>query len=435
MPRAGYPVPMETIPYGEGALPLPAALRDLPVLAAEGLPAHPEPDRLARQAAAAAARRVAALLRDGPRGARLALVVPDRTRPLPLPRLLPPLLAALAEEGIPAGRITIVPASGIHRPMDAGELAAWIGPDAAGSGVLLAPHDADRPALLLGRTPGGIPVSGHPAVAAAGAVLVLGRIVFHYLAGFGGGRKMLVPGVSSRRTILAMHSRCLDPHPGHGRHPRARTGLLEGNPVHGAAVEAARLYPPAVCWHVQTSLDGRLADIEVGDPFADHARAARRYGDARAVELSAPLDGVVVSGGGHPTDRDLVQAHKALEAVAGVVRDGGVVTWVARCGDGIGNRELLEGFRLGSVEAIDAALRRDFRVGLHSALALLQKTRRLRVLAVTELDGEIVRLAGMTPVASLAEAADRLRSELGPGARIALAPAGASLLYRVAASP
>ncbi len=423
---------METIRYGDGALPLPPSLRDLPVLAAEGLPPHPEPARLVRRAADEAARRVAGLLREAGRGARLALVVPDRTRPLPLPEILPPVLDALSAEGVPPARITIVPASGIHRPMSRAEVADWIGEDAAASGALLAPHDADRPALLLGRTPTGIPVSGHPAVATAGAVLALGRIVFHYLAGFGGGRKMLVPGVSSRRTILAMHARCLDPRPGHGRHPRARTGLLDGNPVHAAAVEAARRFPPTACWHVLTALDGSLADIEVGDPFEDHARAARRYGDARAVKLPEPLDGVVVSAGGHPTDRDLVQAHKALEAVAGVVRDGGVVVWVARCGDGIGNPELLEGFRLGSVEAIDRELRRDFRVGVHSALALLQKTRRLRVLAVTELDDEIVRLAGMTRVASLDEAAEILREELGEGARVALAPSGASLLYRLA---
>jgi nickel-dependent lactate racemase len=313
--------------------------------------------------------------------------------------------------------------------MSPAELRAWIGPDAAAR-VAVLPHDADAPAAFLGTTASGIPVAAHPAVARAGAVLALGRIVFHYLAGFGGGRKMLVPGVAARSTILAVHRRCLAARPGAGRHLSARAGRLEGNPVHEAAVEAARLFPPATLLHLTDGAEGGWA-AAVGDAFEDHARTAARYAAAHRVLLDAPLDAVIVSAGGAPADRDLVQAHKALDAVAPVVRDGGTVVLVAACGDGAGNREMSEGLALGTPAAIEDELRRDFRVGLHTALALAEKTRRLRVMALTELPDELLSAASIERVASLDEAARKVAGQTAPGSRRALAPRGSSLLYEV----
>ena len=149
------------------------------------------------------------------------------------------------------------------------------------------------------------------------------------------------------------------------------------------------------------------------------------------MRLDAPLDVVIVSAGGAPADRDLVQAHKALDAVAPVVRDGGTVVLVAACGDGAGNRELADGLALGAPEAIENELRREFRVGLHTALALAEKTRRLRVMALTELPDELLAAARIERVASLDEAARKVAGQAAPGPRRALAPRGGSLLYEV----
>ncbi len=416
-----------TLAWGRTRLALPESWRDLPWLEplpdAESAPPTPaEFDAAVRAAASRAARALGA-------SERLALVVPDRTRPLPLPEMLPAMLDALEAAGVPCARIDLVVASGLHRPMSPAELRTWIGP-AAAARVAALPHDADAPAAFLGTTACGIPVAAHPAVARAGAVLALGRVVFHYLAGFGGGRKMLVPGVAARPTILAVHRRCLSARPGEGRHPSARAGLLAGNPVHEAAVEAARLFPPATLLHITEGMGGGWS-AAAGNAFEDHARAAAGYAAAHRVRLDAPLDVVIVSAGGAPADRDLVQAHKALDAVAPVVRDGGTVVLVAACGDGAGNRELADGLALGAPEAIENELRREFRVGLHTALALAEKTRRLRVMALTELPDELLAAARIERVASLDDAARRVAGQAARGPRRALAPRGGSLLYEV----
>jgi nickel-dependent lactate racemase len=403
-----------------------------PRLEAAGLDPHPAASEALERALDAAWPAAAGGSSGGSRaGKRLALVVPDRTRPLPLARLLPPLLQSLARQGAPPARTTLVPASGIHAPMTSGELERLVGTAAARSGARLSPHDADAEAVALGTTSCGLSVRAHPSVAEADAVLVVGRVVFHYLAGFGGGRKLLVPGVSARRTVLATHARCLAPSPARGRHPRAAPGVLAGNPVHEAACAGAALFPAAGGLHITLARDGRVAEIEGGDLVRAHEAACERYRAAHVVRRDRPVAAALVSAGGAPMDRNLVQAHKALDAIAPVVRDGGLVVLVARCADGIGNPEVEEGLRLGDTAAIDAQLRRRFRVGIHTALALREKTERLDVRMVTDLPDEIVELAGMRRAASLDALLAELR-ERGSAGDGVLAPHGASLLYALA---
>ncbi len=417
-----------TIRYGKGALALPPEAGAWPVLRAPGLKATNDPGRCIHEAATRAADKVA---EDLPKGARLALVVPDRTRPLPLPELLPTFFDALEARGVPASQVSVVPASGMHRPMLTEELNAWVGNEVLRRGAHLAPHCAEAPALLLGWAGSPpFPVAGHPAVAGAGAVLVLGRIVYHYLAGFGGGRKMLVPGVAARPTILGVHAACLATRAGRGRYPCARAGRLEGNPVHEASCAAARLFPPTTAVHLLLTGEGQLSRGLVGDLFVTHAEACAVYATVSELRIGNTLDGVLVSAGGHPLDRDLVQAHKALDAVAPLVREGGTIIFAAECADGMGNEELREGLTLGEPSHIDAALRKDFRVGVHTALALAEKTRRFHVLALCDLPEKWLALAGMKPIASLEEGVSQALRRHGRKARFGVAPAGASYVYR-----
>lgn len=416
---------MREIPYGDEALEIPPKAASWPLLLPGALPrSGASPLDLAFRSAAQWA---LGRLRGG---GRLAIVVPDRTRPLPLVTWLPRLLELFGEAGVPARHPAIVPASGIHAPMSVEELSAWVGREVVDAGVRLLPHDADAPAARIGVTTSGIDVALHPTLADADALLAIGRLVFHYLAGYGGGRKMLAPGCASRPTILALHRRCLDEDPARGRHPLARAGVLEGNPVNEAACEVASLLPEARALHVALDAAGGCALARFGDLVRDHARAAEAYGAAQRVEVEEPLEEIIVSAGGHPVDRDLVQAHKALDAVAPILAPGARVLLVARCRDGAGNRETLDALRLGSSSGINDALRRDFRVGAHTALALREKTEKYRVSFLGELSDETLDLAGMERAASLEAWVVRGKAH----ARAAIAPRGASALYSLSSA-
>ncbi|RMG44446.1 MAG: DUF2088 domain-containing protein [Acidobacteria bacterium] len=427
--RAGRRVsgdpPRPALAWGSRLLPLPPPADRWPRLEAPGLSPLTDPAAALAKAAREAASRAASAAGRRP----VALVVPDRTRPCLVDRLVPLLLDALEEEGTDPRRVTIVPASGIHRPMDPAELARWVGPEAVRRGARLAPHDADAPAAGLGTSAHGIAVAAHPAVAGAGAVVAVGRIVFHYLAGFGGGRKLLVPGVADRATVMAAHAFTVTDG---RRHDAARPGLLEGNPFHEALEAAAELFPETVFLHVATDGRGRPAAVAAGGRRS-HLALCRDYARRHRVVLPRRLEAVVVSAGGSPADRDLVQAHKALDAVAPVVRPGGRILLVAGCEDGVGNPEVAEALKAGGLQAVRRGLRRRFRVGWQTAAALLEKTRRYRVFALTGLPAELARAAGMVPVASLEEGIAALTRPEPEAA--AVAPRGASLLYEAASEP
>jgi len=351
---------------------------------------------------------------------RPCLIVPDRTRPLPLVPALQAVRRALAQHGHDGAPLPVVFASGTHAPMSAPEMASALGGLPASDFLAIA-HDCDasplRP-LADGST------RVHEAVATAGAVVALGPLTFHYLAGFGGGRKLLLPGVADRATATAVHRACLRSAPP-GRAPGAEPGVLEGNPLHRAIIARLPGLPPMA--GVTIVLDGgRLVDGEGGELLEHHARLATRFGAERTVTVDAPLDAAVVSAGGAPFDTNLVQAHKALRAVAPVLREGARVVLVARMERGLGHEGFLPWVQRSSAETLDRLLG-SFVIGEQTAWSLRTLLDRFEVGIVSTLDDDLVRALGAVPLATSDVAAfTRARGPVG------FAPRGASRLYRLA---
>jgi hypothetical protein len=238
----------------------------------------------------------------------VAVVVPDETRPAARASALRALRDRLSGH-----RVEVVVGAGLHPA--AGIEAPWP----------CHVHDARAADLVAVGGAAGIDVSLHPVVARARTVIAVGTVLPHYLAGFSGGEKAIVPGVAAEETILGVHARA----------DRARPGVLEGNPFAEAIRSCAALLP------------GRLFGLHllVGPrgPFAatagDHAEAVAIYRERCAQPRPELADVVVADAGGHPTDATLLQAHKAYEAAAGLARPGGAIVLVAACGDGFGHPE------------------------------------------------------------------------------------------------
>lgn len=348
------------------------------------------------------------------------LVVPDRTRPLPLAPLVRAVRDALGERGAPAARLPVVFASGTHAPMTEAEIAARLaGVDPAHVEPIA--HDCERApfvALADGQT------RVHARVAQASAVIAAGPLSFHYLAGFGGGRKLVLPGVADRATALAVHRTTLTDAPP-GRTPGCEPGELGGNPMHRAIVARLAGLPPAA--GLTVVLDGdHLTDGEAGPLVAHHARAAARFAAPRTVVASGPLQAGIVSAGGAPFDGNLVQAHKALRAVAPVFAPGARVALFARLDRGLGHADFLAWARRPADESL-ARLLRVFSIGEQTAWSLRTLLDTLDVGLVSDLDDDVVRALGATPLA----AADVTSFVAGRGP-VGYAPAGAARLYRVA---
>jgi nickel-dependent lactate racemase len=393
-------------------------------------PVVPLADPEASLRAALAAPIGAAPLRVLARGRRDAVVVvSDRTRPVPNALLLPPILDALRDGGLPPEAVTVQVATGLHRPASAAELREILGPELARS-LRVVQHDARDVAshLDLGRTSSGLPIQIDRFFAERDLRIVTGLVEPHLMAGYSGGRKAVCPGLASVETIRVAHGAVM-------LDGRVGAGILEGNPLHAALLEVVRRV--GVHFSVQVALDHArsVAGVFCGDVEQSHDEAVRFVETESQASIDAFADVVVVSGGGAPLDGTFYQAIKGVAAAAAIVRPGGVILLCASLSEGIGSASFEKCLRE-SRGAAEFEARLDdpsfFAVDQWMVQCLCQALRRARVLLYSdglpvETQRELFVEPVETPEAGIAHA---LRTA-GPDARVAILPQGPYVLATV----
>jgi nickel-dependent lactate racemase len=346
---------------------------------------------------------------------RLAIVIPDRTRPAGLDYLLPRLFGFLGQVGgSDRFRVTLLAGGGTHAPDAVSRLRAFV-PEAWSRTVACVAHDAtrDEAIQLVAETAAGTPVAVNKTLLDQDLALAVGAIGFHYFAGFSGGRKAIFPGLASYESIRLNHRRVLHDEPGQGLHPACRPGNLVGNPVHKDMLDAVSSLPvPTFVVNAFLSTDHRIDGIVTGDLAHAHAEGCRRYAAQHRIRLPARADLVIADAGGHPKDIDLVQAHKALVHLGPAVRDDGVVILCAKCTEGVGSKTMMRWFDYPDSASIEAALRESYMLNSHTALSFRRHTERIRLLLVSDLAPELLSGTGAEPCASLDAAIARARELL-----------------------
>lgn len=367
-------------------------------------PALPAPELAPEAIIAAALDSCAAYLARIKPGEQVVIITSDITRYTGSEIYLPMLVERLCRLGVADSDITIIIALGIHRRQSEAEHQKILG--RLYGKVKVADHDGDDPEKLvtLGFTSGGIEVSINRTVAGADHVILTGTIGFHYFAGFGGGRKSILPGVASRKSCLASHFAVLNPEEGSGRNSRATTGVLEGNPVHEAMMEACAMVNPVFMLNSVISPDKKLLAAFAGDWREAHGQGCSYYGREFSFAISEKSDLVIVSCGGFPKDINLIQAHKSMEFASKALRDGGVMILLAQCIDGYGNPTFFSWFRFSGLDTFEAELRKNYEINGQTAYAILEKALRFRIILVSQLPDAEVRAMRMTPAKSLFEA-------------------------------
>jgi nickel-dependent lactate racemase len=361
-------------------------------------------------------------------GDQVVIVTSDITRPTGSEYYLPLLIDELNRCGIGDSNIEIVIGLGIHRRQTDAEHRKILG--AAYGRVAVTDHDCDDPTQLvdLGRTVSGLPVEINRRVVEADRVIVTGTVSLHYFAGFGGGRKGLVPGVASRRTCMATHFAIFNPPEIGGRQPAARPANLEGNPVHAAILAAARMVEPDFLLNTVLTTDKRIAAVFCGDLEQAHLAGCELARQLFTVSLARPADLAVVSCGGHPKDINFVQAHKALDYGVQAVRPGGTVILLAACPDGFGNPTFFDWFRYQELEEFEAALRARYEINGQTAYATLAKARTWRLILVSGFSAEQTARMGMEKAADLDEALRMAYERLPADAELVIIPDGGTVL-------
>ncbi|HEX9079862.1 MAG TPA: nickel-dependent lactate racemase [Desulfuromonadaceae bacterium] len=365
-------------------------------------------------------------------GDRVVIVTSDITRYTASEIYLPLLVERLNRQGIPDRNIEILIALGIHRKQTDHEHEKIVGP--LYGRIRVSDHDCDDPAELacVGRTGSGIEVSINRRAVEADRLILTGVIGFHYFAGFGGGRKSVLPGIASRRACMASHFCVLNPAPGSGRNPLATTGNLAGNPVHQAMEEACAMVEPDFILNTVLSPDKRIMAAFSGHWREAHEAGCRFYAESFSFPLREKADLVVVSCGGFPKDINLIQAHKSMEYASQALKDGGVMILLAECRDGFGNATFFNWFRHKGLDEFEAALRERYEINGQTAYSMLTKARRFRIILVSRFPEQQVEQMGMLAAGSLEDALARADELLSGDWRGLVMPEGGSVLPVVA---
>ncbi|MCC6327318.1 MAG: nickel-dependent lactate racemase [Acidobacteria bacterium] len=344
---------------------------------------------------------------------KVLIVVPDATRSAACGQAVNLLVRRLIANGSQAFDISIIFATGIHRAVTDEEKDLILTPFIAQRIKTLdhRPRDIAR-ITRLGETSTGIPVELNTALVETDHVILIGAVAFHYFAGFTGGRKLICPGLGSSRTVSGTHKLAFDCD-NLGRRKGVGTGLLDGNPVHEAFVEAASKVNTAFCINTIVNDEGALTGVYCGDLIESHRKACDAYAAAHTVDIAEKRDLVIASCGGLPYDIDLIQAHKTIEAASHACRDGGTLVVLAQCGEGLGRADLLNWFEAADSVALARMLCEKYQVNGQTAWSLLKMAERFDLRLVTDLPEQKVERTRMKRYESLAAALKGLEDRSG----------------------
>lgn len=268
-----------------------------------------------------------------------AIAVCDITRPVPNREILPPVLARLEAAGIARDKITILIATGLHRPASEAEIREICGEDIPSRYRVVNHHARELSEHQhLGETASGTPVHIDARFVSADLRITLGFIEPHLMLGYSGGRKLVAPGLAAAETISVLHS------PKFMRDPRATEGSIEDNPLHCELLEISRMAGHDFMVDVSLTRTERgkpraIAGVFAGNPVEAHRKGVGFVSSAMLETIEEPADAVVTSAGGYPLDLTFYQSIKGITAASHVVKSGGRILLVAGCDEGAGGPE------------------------------------------------------------------------------------------------
>jgi len=266
-----------------------------------------------------------------------AISVCDITRPAPNRLVLPPLLARLEQGGIPRENVTVLIATGLHRPATEKEIQEIIGPDLYGK-IRVVNHHAKvlTEHRYLGHTSTATPVHIDERFMAADLHITLGFIEPHLMLGFSGGRKLIAPGLAAQETIKVLHS------PKFMRDRRAVEGSVEDNPLHRELLEIARMARHDFLVDVSLTRDRKIARVFAGHPEQAHRQGMEFVGKTMLERIDETVDAVITTSAGYPLDLTFYQTIKGITAASHIVKPGGRILVISACTEGAGAPEFCE---------------------------------------------------------------------------------------------
>ena len=324
--------------YGKNglALDLPANI-EATLIRKKAMPSLKDPENSIRTAFANPVN--CKTLREEARGCRSAcILICDITRPVPNGEILPSLVKELLDAGMNPQSITILVATGLHRPSEGDELRELVGNDWVMDTVSIANHFArnDEDHEYVGTTSGGIEVRLDRRLLKADLRLVVGLVEPHFMAGYSGGRKIIAPGVAHERTIRSFHcARILED-------CRSASCVIEGNPLHTLQMEIIQMVGKCLAINTVIDEEKRISFVNFGEIEQSHLEAISFVKPYAMISVPRRFKTIVTSSAGYPLDKTYYQTVKGMVGAVDILEPDGNLIIVSACSEGVGSPEYAE---------------------------------------------------------------------------------------------
>lgn len=362
-------------------------------------------------------------------GESVCIVICDITRAWQRGNVYIPLLVEeLSKAGIRDEDMLFISATGTHCEQTEDEHKKLIGEDLYRR-IKVVDHictDTDS-MVYLGTTSHGTPVKVNKKVLEYDHVIITGGIVYHFMAGWGGGRKAILPGVSSYETVMANHALALLPGAGSGRNPAVTTGNFEGNILHEDMVEAMNMVKPSFLLNVILDVQGKIGWAVAGDPYEAHVAGTKIVDSVDGVPIPRKADLVVATAGGFPKDINLYQGSKTILNAWEAVKEGGAMIVMITCSEGFGNEEvqtMLQGFD--SMAAREEEIRREFTIAKFVGYVIADVAEKHDFYFLSSIPASEFAGTGIQVVNSVEEALEKVYAKHGAKLSTWVMPMGAN---------
>ena len=349
---------------------------------------------------------------------KVVIVTSDITRPVKSKTILPYIIEELNNGNVKNDNITIVLALGSHRKHSEEEKRLLVG-DAVYEKIKVIDSDMDD-CVNLGTCKNGTPVDIFTPVAEADKVVCIGNVEFHYFAGYSGGAKAIMPGVSSYAAIQANHSNMVK--------EGAYAGNLETNPVRQDIDQVGELFKIDFIFNVLQASDKTIVGAFAGNYIKAHREACLELDKMYKINIEEKADVVIVSPGGYPKDINIYQAQKALDNARHAVKDGGIIILTASCREGFENKIFEEWMTTKTKEEMVKEIKENFVLGGHKAAAVAMTLMKSSIYMVTDYDRDTIEKIGFKYFSDLQDAVDSALAKTGRSGTVILMPSGGSVL-------
>jgi nickel-dependent lactate racemase len=348
------------LPYGKGTLPLNVPNKNLlDVIVPKEYTPLQQPELMVQEAShnPLGTDPLSQMVRPGD---TVAIVIDDYTRPCPTKMLLPPVLQELKTVGINDLDICIIIAAGTHTPPTNDVIKELVGEKICRTYIVISNDVINGEYVNIGKTKRGNEIEILKQYVDADFKILLGDIEYHYFAGYGGTRKSILPGISSKNTIQRNHKLLFEKH--------SCMGMMKKNPIHQEMNEAMHLAGCNFVLNVVQNSHHRIVGAWAGKPELVMDAGVKLVDSMYKKEITEAPDIVITAANGHPHDINLYQAMKAMYTACQIIKPQGIIILVAECPEGHGSQLYIDWLKkYKTSKAIQEALNKNFIIGAHKA--------------------------------------------------------------------